>query len=436
MKVLQEIALPQSESFYKQHLAFDVKLDSEACGSFSLKDGTHFTLDRPTLLASVLSSANGARHLANLESISLAALRFLRDGKVKQFAPAEYASLIFLTRYYWGFAFKQTTKGSLRHAPASSATLHSEALRTHTEQFAYGLAVDFVAALLGIPIDRFFFIPPGGVRPDFRARVSAAELSATGIAALSASGHVVRLEVKARTGWASYRRKGGDGLELLHDLSNKAASKANCVFLSVIVSLPGKDQKRAKRARIILADPGDPTALERDDQIVLLLEESLHQLVRHGLWPTLSSALDWLRLLRGKLTEGEESLLRYTEGHRDQLQYDLLPEQRGGRVFNGRIFSDVVLRLGHPGERNMTRTEAEQRLAQNDLGRAWYSGADQAWIESVQAHDAEHFLSYGLRQPGGDSFFDKSAFILEEEVMTEGIRFGVRNALQAALRRW
>lgn len=84
----------------------------------------------------------------------------------------------------------------------------------------------------------------------------------------------------------------------------------------------------------------------------------------------------------------------------------------------------------------MTRTEAEQRLAQNDLGRAWYSGADQAWIESVQAHDAEHFLSYGLRQPGGDSFFDKSAFILEEEVMTEGIRFGVRNALQAALRRW
>lgn len=141
------------------------------------------------------------------------------------------------------------------------------------------------------------------MRPDFRARVSAAELSATGIAALSASGHVVRLEVKARTGWASYRRKGGDGLELLHDLSNKAASKANCVFLSVIVSLPGKDQKRAKRARIILADPGDPTALERDDQIVLLLEESLHQLVRHGLWPTLSSALDWLRLLRGKLTE-------------------------------------------------------------------------------------------------------------------------------------
>jgi hypothetical protein len=436
MKVLQEIALPQSESFYTQSLVFDVKLDTSACGTFSLKDGTQFTLDGPSLLASVLTSANGTRHRANLESISLAALRFLRDGKVKQFAPAEYASLIFLTRYYWGLAFRQTAKGSLRHAPASSATLHSEALRTHTEQFAYGLAVDFVSSLLGIPIDRFFFIPPGGARPDFRARVSAAELSANGIAALSPSGHVVRLEVKARTGWASYRRNGGDGLDLLHDLSKKAGAKANCVFLSVVVSVPDKHQKRARHARIILADPGDPTALGTDDQVVLLLEEALHQLVRHGLWPTLSSALDWLRLVRGKLTEGEESLLRYTEGHRDQLQYDLLSERRGDRVFNGRIFSDVVLRLGHPGERIMTRNEAEQRLAQGDFGRAWYSGADKAWIDAVQAHDAEGFLNYGLRQPSGGAPIGKSAFILEEEPMTDDVRNAIRNALEAALRRW
>jgi hypothetical protein len=116
--------------------------------------------------------------------------------------------------------------------------------------------VDFVANLLDIPIDRFFFTPAGGARPDFRARVSAAELSANGIAALSTSGHVVRLEVKARSGWASYRHEGMDGLDLLHDLSKKAASKANCVFLAVIVSVPGKGQKRARRTRIILADPG------------------------------------------------------------------------------------------------------------------------------------------------------------------------------------
>ena len=114
----------------------------------------------------------------------------------------------------------------------------------------------------------------------------------------------MRLEVKARTGWASYRHEGMDGLDLLHDLSKKAASKVNCVFLSVIVSVPGKAQKRARRARIILADPGNPTPLATNDQVILLLEESLHQLVRHGLWPALSSALDWLRLLRGRLTEG------------------------------------------------------------------------------------------------------------------------------------
>src|SRR5579863_299355 len=123
MEILQEITLPQPESFYTQSLAFDVKLDTSACGSFSLADGTNFTLDGPTLLASVLTAANGTPHHANLESISLAALRFLRDGEVNLFAPLEYASLIFLTRYYWGFAFRHTAKGSIRHAPAATAKL-------------------------------------------------------------------------------------------------------------------------------------------------------------------------------------------------------------------------------------------------------------------------------------------------------------------------
>ena len=76
MRVLQEIALPQSESFYTQTLGFDVVLDASACGSFSLADGTNFSLDGPTLLASVLASANGTRHLANLESISFGGSTF------------------------------------------------------------------------------------------------------------------------------------------------------------------------------------------------------------------------------------------------------------------------------------------------------------------------------------------------------------------------
>jgi hypothetical protein len=434
MKVLQEIALPQPESFYTKPLLFDVKLDGSACGSF-LKDGAKFTIDAPTLLASDLALANGTSHKATLETLSSAALRFFRSRNARQFAPAEYISLLFLTRYNWGLAFQESSQGSLRHVPPKVATLHGEAVRTHTEQFAYGLAIDFVATLLGIPTDRFFFNTGVGPRPDFSARVSAEELSSHGIGALSVSGHVVHLEVKARTGWGSYRHK-SEGLSLLQDISNKAASKPTCAFLSVIVSLPGKNNRRGTRARIILADPGEPTALEENDQVILLLEESLHLLVRHGLWLSMRSALDWLRRSRGgRLTAGEEDLLKFTEGNRNEIQYRLLRETRNGRGYIGRFFSDVELRLGRFGERGMTKTEAEERVARGDLGRVWYSGADQSWINAVQDQDIESFLRYGIRTEEAGSFV-KSAFILEEQTMTEEIAASVLNGLDAALRHW
>jgi hypothetical protein len=134
-----------------------------------------------------------------------------------------------------------------------------------------------VAKLLGVPIDRFFFINGAGSRPDFRARISAAELAISNggsIAALSPSGHVIQLEVKARTGWANYH-KGEEGLELLYNLSMKASSSPNYATISIVISLPGKDQIREKRTRILVADPGDPSVLDVGDQLVLLLEEAL-----------------------------------------------------------------------------------------------------------------------------------------------------------------
>ena len=46
--------------------------------------------------------------------------------------------------------------------------------------------------------------------------------------------------------------------------------------------------------------------------------------------------------------------LRFVEGYENQLQYRIVLKQIRGRLFNGRIFSDVAVRLGHLGERGMT----------------------------------------------------------------------------------
>ncbi len=176
--------------------------------------------------------------------------------------------------------------------------------------------------------------------------------------------------------------------------------------------------------------------LDSRAQLLLLLEEALPLLVRHGLWPTLSSALDWLQNLRGSLNDYEKSLSEFIENHRDQVQYNIHSEVHNGRLFNGRIFSDVALRLGRIGERGMSRDEAELRLSTDDLGRAWFSGADKDWIRIVQEHDAEGFLNFGVRGAGEKDLSGQSAFIVLDEPMDDGIRQGVRDALKAALRHW
>ncbi len=104
-------------------------------------------------------------------------------------------------------------------------------------------------------------------------------------------------------------------------------------------------------------------------------------------------------------------------------------------IFNGRIFSDVSLRLGRVGERGMSE-DGHNLLATNDLGRFWFSGADKRWIEIMQRHDGEALLSYGLRQDGQQDFSGHSAFLLIDEPMTDDIRRSVRTELKNALGRW
>ena len=440
MQHRHEMNLPQPESFYTTPLAFDVKVDSAACGTFTLPKGTAFTLGAPTVFAHFLAAAHGTQHTASIESVSLAALRFFRSGDVSPFAPIEYANMTFLTRYQWGLAFQTNAKGSLEHQPRGITKLHSEAMKIHTEHFAYGLAVHFTATLLGIPIDRFFFLTAAGARPDFRARVSATELSSAcggSVGALSATGYLIALEVKARTGWASYRHTSDEGVNLLYNLSKKATTRLNHAFLSVIVSLPDKTPSLRTRTKLILADPGDPVVLGRTDQAILLLEESLPLLLKHGLWPTLSSALHWLRRLRGALTDNQKELLQAVKKYSEQHQYKIVIKKTPmGRSYNGRVFNDVILRLGQVNNRGMTRTEAKRRLALDQLGHVWYSGADTAWINIVQSEDTDRLLGYGVRGVDNSYLSAQSAFFFDEEPLTDEIRAGVRNILRLALKRW
>jgi hypothetical protein len=436
MQLRHDLELPRPETFYTKQLEFEVKVDVSVCGSFTRKDGSTFSLQAPTLLAPQLSNVHETIHLASLEEISEAALTFYRSGTVRPFSPSEYIDVLFSTRYQWGLAFEGNSKSSLKHS--TQGPLHPEALRAHTEQFAYGLSIHFAAALLGISTDRFFFIDAAGSRPDFAVQVTASELASSSggnAAALSPSGHRIQLEVKARTGWANYR-KGEDGLDLLQNLSSKAASNPDFATISLVISLPSRGQVYEKHARILVADPGDPSMLNEKEQVLLLLEGSLTLLVRHGLWPTLSSTLQWLQELRGNLTENERSLEIFVEGYTDRPQKRIVHKEHGGRVYNGRIFSDVVLRLGRFGERGMPEYEARSRLLADDLGRAWFSGADKDWISIIQRHDAKALLSYGVGQPSTQKSTGHSAFLLVDEPMTEEIRKMVRIDLKNALQRW
>jgi hypothetical protein len=273
MQLRHDLELARPETFYTKQLEFEVKVDDSVCGSFARKDGSTFSLQAPTLLAQQLSSVHQTIHLASLEEISEAALTFYRSGTVRPFSPAEYIDVLFWTRYHWGLAFEENSKSSLKHS--TQGPLHPEALRAHTEQFAYGLSIHFAAALLGISTDRFFFIDAAGSRPDFAVQVTAAELASSNggnAAALSVSGHQIQLEVKARTGWANYR-KGEDGLDLLQNLSTKAASNPDFATISLVVSLPSGGQTREKHARILVADPGDPRMLNEKEQVLFFWKD-------------------------------------------------------------------------------------------------------------------------------------------------------------------
>lgn len=437
MKVRHEFALPQDQAFYTTDRQFDVKMDPAACGTFT-SDNEQFTLAASSGALGPILATCPTQHSASLETISEAAMRFYQGGGVHPFAAADYNSMLFMTRFLFGHAFAVGHTNSLEHACGQNGVFHSEARASQTEFFAYGLASHFAATLLGIPIDRFFFVTANGARADFNARVTAAELgqAGVGIGALAPGGFIVELEVKARTGWSSFRTNGQEGRALLKNLHGKVVRSQTRAFLGMIVSLPRVLGSPHGRARILIADPGEAEPLDAVQQTVLLLEQATSRLYQHGLWPTLARALAWLKELR-PLHKSELLLREMTEQLDGTPQPRLMRRERDGRTFNGRIFSEVVERIGQIENRRMSHEEADDRLRVGDLGNAWYSGVDDSFVQVIEKRDDSRLRRFGVRgSDGGRDLAGRSAFHMEEEPMTEDIRAFIRSELRAALRRW
>lgn len=438
MKLRHEIALPQDEAFYATDRAFDVNVDTAACGTFTAADGTQFTLAASAGALAPLLAKCPKQHSVSLKTVSEAAMRFYRSGGVHSFSQADFVNMLFMTRFVFGHAFAVSQTNSIEHTSAPTTVFHGEALAAQTEFFAYGLACHFTAKLLGIPIDRFFFVTASGARADFHARVTATELRqvGAGLGALAPSGYIAELEVKARTGWASFRSTGASGVALLKNLHGKVVLRPDRAFLGIIVALPGQTGTPRTRAKIVIADPGEAVVIGAEEQTVLLLEQAVSLLYQHGLWPTLAQALTWLHDLR-PLRERELELRELVERFIGVRQYRLVRQEHDGRTFNGRVFNDVIARVGQIDNRGMGQAEAEERLRLDDLGHAWYSGVDEEFVRVIEKRDAAQLRRFGVR--GEDPEHDlsgRSAFHVEEEPMSEDLRSSVRNVLQLALRRW
>ena len=190
------------------------------------------------------------------------------------------------------------------------------------------------------------------------------------------------------------------------------------------------------KTKLILADPGTPKKLPHNTQLLILLEESINQMLKHGLWPTLSSLLKWTAKIKENTTANEKELLKGVKKYEDKSQNRLVTKQKDGRHFNGRIFSDVVLRLGSMGNRGMSREEAKWRLDGSHFGHIWYSGVDSDLIEIIQSENVSGLLEFGVgsESDGGRPY--KSAYLMENEEMTEDAKKAIKRDLEIALKRW
>jgi hypothetical protein len=369
----------------------------------------------------------------SLEDISSAALQFYQSGNNDVLEGAWHRDRLFMTRYDLGCILRANSAGSLS---VTEANLHSEARRRVVEVFGYGVCVSLLADALGIPYDRFEFITGAGCRPDFEATVTEEELAAKGctVASLAPDGFKVFLEVKARTGWKSFRSS-GEGHGLLLNLAQKAGTVSPGVFVGALVGL---DSSGSRATKVMLADPGQMRPLPLDEQLDVVLRRIAYQSYRVGLWVQLRKTLDWMKDLGLPSPVTDKSLVeRVARRYEETLkQPGIWTRSVGQRLFNGRLFCEAWELLGTRGDRHMTKQKAQMMLGTGDLGRLFFRGMDTRVDYLVTARDRDGLLSYGVRGRSDVDLAGGSFFVEVPEIWTRERRDYVRDSIESALDNW
>jgi len=420
----------------------------------TLANGTQATvnLQMDPLIQQCLSqrsstTGNQPDHQASVAEISAAAMRFYHVGGLRRWAKGDYEDQLFILRRSLGYLLEVTSTGSVGTCPPIRQRFHSEEVANLVELLGYGIAVNFVATFLSIPLDRFFFLQGGGARCDFAARITRREIMAAGAStnALAPSGKVFQLEVKTRTGVKSFGTvAGGDALD---SIGQKAAALSPgrgmiAVFVGVhgIQSLSGRCRGRTD---ILVADPGEAEPIPEAEQLVVLLNEIVCMSHRTGLWLLMRDALLWLRDLPTRLTENEVEFLELCERRyrADQRQSLFLPTRRTvrGRSYVGRDFNELLFLLSEPPHERQASSEAiRQRLAVGDLGEFWFMGIDQELIGLVEARDGPGLIGFGTLEPSraDASLAGRSAFLSEPHEPSQAELDYVRDEVEGHLENW
>lgn len=435
LELNREITLPKDNGFYSTKRVFPVELAGGACSTYTDTDGKSFTLEMSPAMRTAFTARHGRNHAASLGEITECAMRFYRTGTVAPFNFAEFMDELFLLRNDFGHAFRPTKTNSLGGNPYEESKRHAEASRHSTELFGYGLSVHFLAHALGIPIERFFFITKAGVRADFHARITAREMVAAGAAIhlINPAGQVVRLEVKAKTGWGSFRG-GADGADLGLNLAKKAAGSTDKIFCGLLIAIAGRGPAARGKTKILIADPGDPDPLPLQQQADIILDELLTLSLRFGLHEFAKSVLSWMiedadsRELattpdgRMRARRRTALLARLPSQPRWDLNVSETIAEEDDRVFVGSTASELLTRIGTADQRRITRPELEELIRLRRLGSVWFRGVDQRIVEIISQRDIRALLAYGVRGAGGPDLSGRSAFRVEEAVADDKVR--------------
>ncbi len=421
-----DLTLPGTEAHYSTDRDVYIKVDNSICGKqlIDKKGNAHtnpatntpWVLQQSTQLGPILApwvpkpgtGGSGTAAPFSIERVSEAAMRYFMPGDSLTHPHDMYQEELFLVRRGFGRALRQASNGSFSVDPGSLKHQNPELRKLLVEQFAYGVAIAWVTKALGITDDRISFIKGGGVRADFRATLTLADLAAhPTVQALAPAGFVLNVEVRGRTGFASYSSKSGinvQGGRMLADFAKKAASQPTAAFLGIVVSLPTPSVQAAGKTRLLIADPNEPEILPEDARLAWLLDQIARRSMTFGLWGLAAAALDWrahLDLPRGfddPRAAAEMVSLRERLGPR-ATQTRIQHREFDGVTYNGWVFSSAVMSLGSRGNRRTSREEVRRLLDGPTVGRYWFSGVDVELQEAVTQRNRSFVLQFGLERP-------------------------------------